>query len=71
MIERKIRKMVAAALQCAQENGADFDGWSPEQIADDMLDYDADLAALTATDEGFDTSVRAKIIEAIKAERGA
>ncbi|MDI9847327.1 hypothetical protein QM467_04540 [Rhodoblastus sp. 17X3] len=65
----KIRQMVVAALQCAEENGADFAGWTPEQIADDMLDYDADLAALTAADEGFDPSARAKIVEAIKAER--
>lgn len=35
---------VANALSNALENGHDFKGWSDERIADDMMEFDADIA---------------------------
>ena len=36
-------ELVKEALRNAKENGEDFNDWTDEQIALDMLSYDADI----------------------------
>lgn len=43
---REVADAVAHALSNALENGHDFKGWSDEQIADDMLAFDADVGEM-------------------------
>jgi hypothetical protein len=40
---REVAAAVAEALANALENGIDFSGMTNEQIADDMMAYDADV----------------------------
>jgi len=41
---RSIRQIVGEALESARANGFKFEGMTPQQIADDMIDYDAEIA---------------------------
>jgi hypothetical protein len=43
---REVADAVANALANALENGHDFEGWSDDQIADDMMEFDADVAEM-------------------------
>lgn len=45
-VSREVADAVANALSNAMENGHDFNGWSDEQIADDMLAFDADVGEM-------------------------
>jgi hypothetical protein len=39
-----LRKLVLDALSSAKENGHEFAGWTSDEIALDMIDYDAEIA---------------------------
>jgi ribosomal protein S3 len=42
-VPQEVADAVAEALANALENGHDFKGWTDEQVADDMMAYDADV----------------------------
>lgn len=42
-VSQEVADAVASALANAMENGHYFDGWTAEQIADDMMAFDADI----------------------------
>lgn len=43
MAETTLTKQVREALKNAKENGYSFDGWTDNDIACDLVAYDADL----------------------------
>jgi hypothetical protein len=40
-VTREVADAVAEALSNALENGHDFAGWTDDQVADDMMSFDA------------------------------
>jgi hypothetical protein len=42
-VSREVADAVANALSNALENGYDFKDWSDEEVAGDMIAYDADI----------------------------
>lgn len=58
-VSREVADAVAAALANALENGHDFKGVSAEDIADDMMAFDADVELMP----------RDQVVEAIKGLR--
>jgi hypothetical protein len=53
---REVADAVANALSSAHENGYDFEAWSDEAIADDMMEFDADVGGMP----------RGEVVHAIK-----
>lgn len=48
--EFNLKELVFEALSNAKDNGYTFDGMSAEEIAEDMVQYDANLEAVDAED---------------------
>ncbi len=46
----KVDAAVRHAFAAAQENGYTFENWTVEEIADDMMDCDADIAEFSYVD---------------------
>lgn len=55
-VSRKVMHAVSEALHNAAENGFTFDGLTAEEIADDMVSNDADIAEMP----------REEVLEAIR-----
>ncbi len=39
----EFKEKVISALNAAEENGEFFEGWTPDEIAQDLIDYNAEF----------------------------
>ena len=46
----RLYQLVSEAMQNAKENGYTFDDWLVEEIAEDMIEYDADISSYDLND---------------------
>ena len=66
MGDARLKALVAEAIRNARENGAAIDEWTPEELADDLFDCDAEISDLTCGPDGFRPEARQEVIAIIE-----